>query len=121
MGTLDGIPPLEHRGTMKFRRLYWVTEQVATDGSSHVTGVYTSVPDLADHGLRYMANLGSGFRLSLVQLDSTNLPLGTWTAPAFEGIEDALKPYTVGDEITDEHRESLLEALRTFSAAASRP
>ncbi|MCW5943138.1 MAG: hypothetical protein KIS66_12965 [Fimbriimonadaceae bacterium] len=106
---------------MKFRKLYWVTEQLGTNGHSEVTGVYTSIPDLIDHGLRWIGEQAQreGLRLSLVQLDSPNRPLGCWRSPDFAGLREDLRPYQTNDEISAEHCEALIEALPSFVAVAS--
>lgn len=93
-----------------FRRLYWVTEQVERNGVSRVTGVYTSIPDLLQHGLHWQSD-SSALRLTLTKLDSSNAPLGTWMSPQFEGISRDLEPYVASDEFSLEHVHNLESAL----------
>ncbi|HVL39322.1 MAG TPA: hypothetical protein VM328_08015 [Fimbriimonadaceae bacterium] len=101
---------------MMFRRLYWVTEQLDEQGCSTVTGVYTSIPDLVRHGLRYVNDLPQGgFRLNLVKLDCTKKPLGIWESPRFEGLADRLSEYVATDEFSQDQCNMLVEALSHFS------
>lgn len=101
---------------MTFRRIYWVTEQLAENNVSCVTGVYTSIPDLLQEGLRWAegCELKTGMRLSLVKLDDYNMPLGTWTSPEFKGIKDDLQPYVQTQEFTGNDVEMLEEELQKF-------
>jgi hypothetical protein len=100
---------------MMFRKLYWVTEQVEPNGSSQVTGVYTSIPDLIRHGLRWTdQNSGGEFRLTLTKLDCVKSPLGSWTSPAFEGLEDALQEFVRTDEFSQDQCKSLVGELENF-------
>lgn len=103
-------------GTMKFRRLYWVTENVAEDGSSEVAGVYTSIPDLIEDGVRWCEGTKKqkAFRVSLVKLDSTKMPLGTWISPDYQGLSSDLEEYVKTQEFTSSECESLLDALKKF-------
>lgn len=90
---------------MMFRRLYWVTEQLYADGRSRVTGTYTSIPDLIDHGLRFVgddAALCVGLRLSLVKLDAGHDVLGVWSGDDFKTIEADLAPYVRTHEFNPE-------------------
>ncbi len=104
---------------MKFRKLYWVTEQVGSDGCSEIAGVYTSIPDLVDRGIQWKDGIDGrvGFRLTLVALDSKKKPLGTWVLPEFGGIEQDLNEYVVSQEFSTSEIESLLDALKGFHAA----
>ncbi|MCU0316021.1 MAG: hypothetical protein MUC92_05470 [Fimbriimonadaceae bacterium] len=85
---------------MKFRKLYWVTEAVRSDGSSSITGVYTSIPDLMNKGLgeNGLAFGPNCLRLTLVKLDSSKEPLGAWTSPTFEGMREALEEFVETQE-----------------------
>jgi hypothetical protein len=105
---------------MKFRRIYWVTEQVDADGSSKVAGVYTSIPDLLDGGLAYKDDLGMkvGFRLTLVKLDSLKTPLGCWSTPDFGSIARDLGEYIESGEFKQEDCDELLAGLRQISLQA---
>jgi hypothetical protein len=103
---------------MKFRKLYWVTEQVGPDGASEVAGVYTSIPDLVDRGIQWKDGIQcrEGFRLTLVALDSKKKPLGTWGLPEFGGIEQDLREYVANQEFTSTEVENLIDALQGFHA-----
>lgn len=103
---------------MKFRKIYWVTEQLAEDGTSQVAGVYTSVADLVSRGTSYRDGVpgNAGFRLTLVQLDSTRAPLGSWTSPEFAGLEEAWEEYIASNELTLSELESLRAALDQLGA-----
>jgi hypothetical protein len=100
-----------------FRRLYWVSEQVHKDGSSKVIGVYTSIPDLVRHGLRY-PDAGT-LRLTLTKLDSDREPLGTWSSPSFEGIETAMEPFVKTEEFSVDQVKSLVSKLSNQPQAVS--
>ena len=101
---------------MKFRKIYWVTEQVGSDGSSKVAGVYTSIQDLMGRGVQWMDGIDKrgGFRLTLVQLDSDRVPLGTWVTPDFSGMEQDLQEYVASDELNAQDIEQLASELRAF-------
>lgn len=109
----------ETQRTMKFRRLYWVTEIVNEDGTSTITGVYTSLPDLIETGLRWMDQInGNGrFRLTLVQLDSPKLPLGSWISPDYDDISDDLEGYVEGNEFRKDDCVTLVDRLRNHQLA----
>jgi hypothetical protein len=94
---------------MMFRKLYWVVEQVQSDGKSSVRGVYTSIPDLVDCGL---AGLTGAVRLTLTKLDSNQPPVGLWSSPGFEGVSEDLQPYVDADDFSDDHRHYLIAALK---------
>ena len=101
---------------MKFRRIYWVTEQIDEKGESQVAGVYTSIPDLIDKGLRWDSDIPfrAGFRISLVKLDSIRKPLGTWTSPDFTGLDDSLKEYIGTGEFSEGDCIQLVDTVREF-------
>jgi hypothetical protein len=99
-----------------FRRLYWVTEEVAASGDSGVTGVYTSIPDLVKNGIQSRNGQPSRFRLSLVKLDSARGTLGTWEAPGFSGIEDALQPFVQKEDFTADQCQSLVDHLKRLGS-----
>jgi hypothetical protein len=102
---------------MKFRKLYWVTEQLDEGGRSQIGGVFTSIPDLIEGGIHWQEDGGKpqAFRLSLVKLDSRNRPLGCWTSPDYPGIEDDLAEYIRTQEFGPTEIEELLTALRSLS------
>ncbi|MFY9233540.1 MAG: hypothetical protein WAO58_03680 [Fimbriimonadaceae bacterium] len=101
---------------MMFRRLYWVTEELAGAGSSSVTGVYTSIPDLIRHGIRWTGEPKKGFRLTLVKLDCGKEPLGTFVGPRFEGLEERLSDFIRTDEFSHDECRALTDALSEFSS-----
>lgn len=95
---------------MMFRKLYWVTETVERDGRSHVTGVYTSIPDLIRHGLAHGAS-NTDLRLTLTKLDSEGEPLGCWTSPRYDGLAQKLEEFVLTDEFSKEQCNALLGRL----------
>jgi hypothetical protein len=101
---------------MKFRRIYWVTEQFDEKGGSQVAGVYTSIPDLIDKGLRWDEGTPgrAGFRITLVKLDSMKSPLGTWHGPEFAGLDESLKEYIGTGEFNEGDCIQLVDAVRSF-------
>jgi hypothetical protein len=100
---------------MMFRKLYWVTEQIEPSGLSNVTGVYTSIPDLISHGLRWTDQNGGGeFRITLTKLDCVKEPLGCWTSPEFKGLEADLQQFVVTDEFSQDQCKALVEELEKF-------
>lgn len=101
---------------MTFRRIYWITEEFDAQGHSTATGIYTSVADLEEKGLRRIgADKGAGFRLSLVKLDSSGDVLGRWTAPGFEGLLDAIPAYVQSGEMSESDRETMAGIIATLS------
>lgn len=101
---------------MMFRRLYWTTEQSDASGAWRVTGVYTSISDLVDSGLRWIGDGGRGFRVSLVKLDCSADVLGSWTSPRFEGFEKAFVSYIQTGEFSEDDRSTLRGAMDAFGA-----
>ncbi|MBS1713061.1 MAG: hypothetical protein JST30_01855 [Armatimonadetes bacterium] len=101
---------------MKFRKIYWVTEQLGSDHSSKVCGVFTSIHDLTAKGVQWMdgCDLRDGFRLNLVQLDSDKTPLGCWRSPDFSGLESDLQDYVKTDEMNAQDVEQMCSELRAF-------
>jgi hypothetical protein len=97
-----------------FRKLYWVTEQVQPDGKSHVTGIFTSIPNLVREG--FACTELSSLRLTLTKLDSEDGALGRWTAPNFEGLEERLAEFVRTDEFSAEQCESLVAVLANHKA-----
>ena len=105
---------------MKFRRLYWVTEQIGENGASEIAGVFTSIPDLVEEGLHWYEDIDkrNKFRLSLVQLDSREKPLGSWTSPDYQSIEQDLAAYVESQEFSTPEVESLVDGLKKFPVNA---
>ncbi len=101
---------------MKFRKLYWVTEQVGTDGNSKVIGTFTSIHDLRTKGIKWAedCDLRSTFRISLVKLDSSGMPMGCWTGPEFEGLESDLQQFVATGEFDEPSIILLASDLRGF-------
>lgn len=102
---------------MMFRRLYWVTEELSENGSSKVTGVYTSIPDLIRFGLRWTGEAAAGLRLTLVKLDCEKEPLGVFEPPRYERLEERLEDFIKTDEFSTEECRALVDSLQEFSAA----
>ena len=104
---------------MKFRKLYWVTEQIDESGKSQVAGVFTSIPDLVDRGLHWCDGIDGrhSFRLTLVKLDSKSRPLGTWVGPGYDNIAVDLAEYVATQEFSAPEVDSLIEALEGFRAS----
>ncbi len=104
---------------MRFRRIYWVTEQVDGQGQSEVTGVFTSIPDLIDIGLgvRDISEKQAAFRISLCELDSSGSPILTCESPSFDGFEEALQPIVASGEMSASEYASLTDALRAYRTA----
>ncbi|MBI5707483.1 MAG: hypothetical protein HZC36_10910 [Armatimonadetes bacterium] len=102
---------------MMFRKLYWITEQADPAGAWRSTGVYTSIHDLVDHGLRFVGHHNGGFRITLVKLDCCKDVLGSWSAPQFEGLSEALGEYVGTGEFGVDEIHQLSQALIGFSAA----
>ncbi|MDI9636580.1 hypothetical protein QPK87_01540 [Kamptonema cortianum] len=101
---------------MKFRKLYWVTEQVEESGNSSVRGVYTSIYDLTSKGLRWDEDAGTtGFRVTLAKLDSNCAPLGSWSAPSFSTMLEDLQPYVASGEFDAMSCEQLVKDLIAFA------
>ncbi|MBX3113508.1 MAG: hypothetical protein KF836_02990 [Fimbriimonadaceae bacterium] len=103
---------------MKFRKLYWVTEQIDKDGSSSVMGVYTSIFDIRAKGIKWLEGQPKteGFRVSLVKLDSAAEPLGSWASPGFEGMENDLHQFVATGEFDEPSCLQLVSDLRNFVA-----
>lgn len=100
-----------------FRRLYWIVEQVGTDGSSRVTGVYTSIQDLVHRGFQWSSHIPNAtMRLMLVKPDTFDSPLGAWSGPKFEGLGDDLKAFVESHEITEEELTLLSGELLAFAS-----
>ncbi len=99
-----------------FRRLYWVSEQVYSDGTSSVNGVYTSIPDLVHYGLRFPEQ--GQLRLTLTKLDSNQEPLGCWLSPNFDGLETAMGPYMKTEEFSVDQVKLLMQHLGGSNVAA---
>lgn len=98
-----------------FRRLYWIAEQIDTDGKSRVTGVFTSIQDLVHNGLKWCDEVeGRNLRLTLMKPDTFNRPFGSWTSPAFDGLADQIKSFVDSHEYTEEETALLKTELANF-------
>lgn len=95
---------------MMFRKLYWVTEQVDRAGTSRVSGVYTSIPELIRNGLSEQ-DRDSRLRLNLCKLDSESGQFGIWCEPDFDEVRAGIEPFVATDEISPDHCEMLVQAL----------
>lgn len=101
---------------MMFRKLYWVTEQFSDANQSKVTGVYTSIPDLIERGLRTVGSEGAkGFRISLAKLDCKDDVLGRWEIPGSETIGFDLQRFVDTGEMSTEEVDSLVAATSAFA------
>ncbi len=101
-----------------FRRLYWVTEQTDPAGVFRATGVYTSVHDLIESGLRWLEPAGQEFRISLAKLDCKTDALGSWASPEFKGLEEKLQEFVKTGEFGIDECQTLRTALDQFMSAA---
>ena len=103
---------------MKFRRLYWVTEQIDESGTSEIAGVFTSIPDLVEEGIRWNVEIDKRhrFRVTLVKLDSPNKPFGSWVSPDFQGMQEDLREYIKTEEFTVPDCEGLVLGLKELAA-----
>jgi len=84
------------------------------DGSSHVKGVYTSIPNLLQKGLNVpIADHAEGarLRLTLMKLDCDSEPFGTWTEPDFDGLAQCLEGFVRTDEFSKDQCQALMAAL----------
>ncbi len=104
---------------IRFRRIYWVTEQLDEHGYSEVTGIYTSIPDLVEIGLapKAFCNKTAGLRITLCALDSQDAPLASFTSPAFGNVTEALRPLVDSGELTAEEVAQLADALYELARA----
>ena len=94
---------------MMFRKLYWVSESVSADLTSNVLGVYTSIPDLIERGLR--ARPGDTLRLTLTKLDSRKDVFGVWSDARPDDLIGGLQPFVDTEEFTAESVLALVAAL----------
>ncbi|MCL6623112.1 MAG: hypothetical protein K6T17_00665 [Fimbriimonadales bacterium] len=108
--------------SIRFRRIYWVTEQLDDQGYSEVTGIYTSIPDLVEIGLatKPFCNKTAGLRITLCALDSQEAPLASFTSPTFGDVAEVLRPLVDNGELTAEEVAQLADALSEV-ARAERP
>jgi hypothetical protein len=99
--------------TKRFRKVYWVTEQLDAEGKSSVAGVFTSVHDLVENGLTGVEGSAknAGFRLTLVELDKVG-PLGTWESPDYTGLSDDLEIYVRTGEVAVYEKDDLVAQLK---------
>lgn len=88
-----------------FRKLYWVVEEDMPSGRA-VSGVYTSVHDLIEHGLG-----GQGLSLTLTPLDKRNSAVGLWSS--FESLASDLEPLMKSNELRIDEVNELVEALKS--------
>jgi hypothetical protein len=104
---------------MKFRRIYWVTEQLDEEGRSDVTGVYTSIPDLVEIGLGIQdySPCRKTVRLSLCELDAAKPPLVSVLWDEYDQLESLLKPFVDDGEMTHEDVVTLVDALKARCAS----
>lgn len=100
--------------TMKFRHLYWVVETLAADGASSVRGVFTSIPDLIHRGLEELVPSPDvvDLRITLVQVDRNQAPLGSWRAAKGEDLTEALEHYIRTGEFDADECRRLAQSFR---------
>ncbi|MER3495727.1 MAG: hypothetical protein C4320_02235 [Armatimonadota bacterium] len=91
-----------------FRKLYWVSEEIDENGKSHVSGVFTSIPNLLQKGFPAKSE---SLRLNLCKLDACCSPLLTWEAGSFDQVSEQLKPFVETEEFSPEHVAMLQHAL----------
>ena len=84
-------------------------------GTSHIVGVYTSIPDLIRNGLPEPCR-PNRLRLTLTKLDSTQPPFGVWCEPDFSCLAERLEEFIATDEFSPEHCQMLVETLKNRSA-----
>lgn len=98
---------------IRFRRIYWVTEQLDEQGYSEVTGIYTSIPDLVETGLatKPFCDKTAGLRITLCALDSKEAPLACFSSPGFGNVAETLRPFVETGELTAEEVAQLADAL----------
>lgn len=100
-----------------FRRLYWIVEQVANDGSARITGIYSSIQDLVHVGLKWSeSSSGRVLRLTLVKPDTFDAPFGQWTADQTDQLTQDLEPFKASREYSEEEIKTLVHALEEFLA-----
>ena len=92
---------------MTFRIIYWVVEQFDAD-QARVTGVYTSIQDLIEVGLKPSDR---NIRLSLFKLDSPDGRMGEWKGPDFDGLRAELEQFIETGEFTIEQCNELADYL----------
>ncbi|MBL1150672.1 MAG: hypothetical protein HND42_10745 [Armatimonadetes bacterium] len=99
---------------IRFRRIYWVTEQLDDAGRSEVTGIFTSIPDLVERGvgIRPICDKNAGFRITLCALDSPNAPLARFGEAEFGEVEMRLAEFIETGEISTEEVATLAATLR---------
>jgi hypothetical protein len=101
-----------------FRKLYFITEQSDATGAFRATGIYTSMHDLMDSGLRRINPSDGGFRITLSKLDCRGDILGSWTGPKFDGLEEDISAFVSTGEFALEELRALRSALDGFAAQA---
>jgi len=99
-----------------FRRIYWVSEWIHSDGHSEVHGVYTSIPNLVRQGLGHPND--ARLRLTLTKLDSDHGPFGVWEEPNFDGLSEKLNEFVRTEEISKDQCQMLIDTLMPTAKAA---
>lgn len=104
---------------MMFRKLYWVTEGVDAEGSSHILGVYTSIPTLIRNG--FVADIDlSRTRLSLTRLDCEDGILASWIGDRYKRLGNDLQQFVDSDDFTADQAEALCHAVTASDRASVR-
>lgn len=99
---------------MKFRKIHWVVERLGEGTASQIAGVFTSNQDLAE---KVIGRIDGRLRLSLVQLDSDQGPLGSWEIPNFGSLLDDLRLYVDDGEMSENGYKMLVDALGVGASA----
>lgn len=103
-----------------FRRLYWIVEQIGEDSSSRVTGVYTSIQDLVNKGLKWSENLVvNHVRITLMKPDTFDKALGSWKDSEFGSLRNDLEAYIQSHEYSEEEVDLLCQATSAFVTNAT--
>ncbi len=98
-----------------FRKLYWVTEILDSQGQYRLLGVYTSIPNLIKSGLGPEVDQ-KRLRLNLTKLDCTCGPVVTWSGDDFYRLESDLAHFIATEEISAEHCKALVGHLAPVAA-----
>lgn len=80
-----------------------------------MTGVYTSIQDLVDKGLKWSEGSGGRtLRLTLVKPDTFDKPLGSWNGGALDGLAGDLRAFVETHEFTEEEVNHLVQSVAAF-------
>lgn len=96
-----------------FRRLNWIVEQIDADGTSRVSGIYTSIPDLTHEGLKWLPGNSPKLRLSLWKPDHFGEPLGVWDGGSMQASD--LQAFVDSKEYSESEVAELMVELAKFT------